>query len=739
MKKFLKTIVWVVPVLLICFLLLPFVMSEREKENPQEMNMRFSEPQVYSGNPFTAFMDRLRNVFASNREQDRWQEGEEGPSSAKNISGKGKKKNKSRAAAMRSKNSHKLAAKSAKGRNNSARAKQGGENNSLDLPDSDEWVIGEQKMPLVAAKGLHETKLTDSPYERQKAAQSASGLIAAEDTIPTATFGKANSLWDTYVASPLKHLFGKGEKQRNAQDRTAPAFRKGRNAANAATPSEADSSDTPVFDRSNAIASINNLIGDIATMRADAAYPNPTTAKEREARERMIAQETRNEIVRLNKSFLEYQEQIFEENPTEHVDVVAALLSTPLQLYKGSDFEDMDQDSDTQTKENSKAPHWDNLKYVRAVPWETNLEKLTAKQDKTEEEKTKERFADGKMEREKLENSILFVYGVAEGENGKASFISDEDFALMDPNNDNTGNLEISDESKLKKFANQNSSDEHLFLADLLPNNRTADMAYTYRKSSDNAGGGTAPVAQGNGNNSPQTPLYWAAAALTKENGSAVGPLAVTVRFAGAEYTGIDLDESLKQQYVKKDFPRLMESRQMRQSVYNRGWERVKATVSPDTLSPKDYQALLKDLKEEYDTVMQNYYSDASAEKRNAEYQKQAQYNLDKNSMFPVTPQKLAETPAAKAVDRETFLKLGHSEEQDNQTRDMPTNLVTGYIVLNKTINNYPSSKELANDISKAWQEATGFALQNLTTVLYREKFRQQQQPSAHSAKKDAL
>ena len=376
MKKLLKTLGWGVPVLLVCFLLLPFVLSEREKENPQEMELRFSEPQIYSGNPFTAFMDRLRSVFSTDREKDSpTAEDNATLLSLGNTSSKNKSKNHRRAATARSKNRNKLASSgSAKAETGNQPLTADSDGDTLDLPQTDEWVIGEQKMPLVAAKGMHETKLTDSPYERQRAVKSADDLIAAQENIPQSVSGKKGSIWDTYVVSPLKHLFGKNNDKANATERAMPqiAYRRSVRANEDYSVGNADTSDKGnLSNHHNAAARIHNMIDDIAAMRANMQYPNPKTDSERESRERMIAAERKKITQDLNRAYTaeaEKQKRIFGPIPNQ--------MEALIDLSK----------KEKEEKEKEKEEEEEKTKdyFIRLAPWETQQE-FMKEHDKAQE------------------------------------------------------------------------------------------------------------------------------------------------------------------------------------------------------------------------------------------------------------------------------------------------------------------------------------------------------------------
>lgn len=731
MKKGLKIIGWTLFSVFLIALVLPFIVSEQnsEKDGP---NMNITGPQVYSSNPFTNMMDRLRNRFGSKRGIDVTDEdaSETLLSDGKNSKNNYKNKHKKRASLKRNKKNNKFA----KGAGKSETSQQNGASASaqdpLNLPETNDWVLGEQTMPLVSAKGMHETKLTDPVYARQKAAQEAGKLLEPKDEIPAA--GPAKKSKSGGIFSPIKNWLGIGERKADKQAGTA-----GRNAVSATRTgskgnnASSGSNNIKPFDRQSAVNDINNMINSIATMRADAKYPNPKTAKEREARDRMIKEEMRNETIRLNKNFVSFQQKIMEEKPQEQqsVDVVQELLSKPLQLLTDNFA--------TEAADPGKFK-LDYLKHVRAVPWKTHLEELL--QGNTNLPNNRSRRKEPK---EELENSILLVYGPAMGENGRASFITPDDYALLDPNSDVT--IDSFTESKLKDFANkkqdiklENNEKENpnfsladvlfadndkeqskVYLVDLLYNNHFADMVYFYRDATQDHTQASAPQTKENSNNTQD--YWWVSTPQTKENSVSVGPLVLTMRMMGADFAGVELDEQQIERY-KQDFKTLQNSPKIRASREEKKRDMTEAILDKSQYnSEKEYQETVQVLLD-VENANTNYDEDK-------EYEKQAIYNLKGRSMTLVSGDKLrGQNKATKAIYRGDFLKLAAKENEENEHRDKPTNFVTDYIVLDNPVSSFKSAREMAVGLSKAWENDMGFALRDLSKISLQMNMQQQNQ-----------
>ena len=339
MKKTIKIVGWILFCAVLLALTLPFVFSDKtEADGP---SMKVASPQVYSANPFTQMMNRLRNLFANNKDEDVFASAgkTETDQTAASSPRRAALKN-SRAANKRNKKENKRAL--LKDRTGNAVSDE-----NAAAPDSlnaefpaDDWVLGEQKAPQIAAKGMHETKLTDSVYARQRAQANTEGLLASAasaDTaaaIPTARTAGKTSAWQTYVANPIKHLFGL-DKKNSASSGNGSAGRSGLGAGaiasasggrSAARSGSSRSAATPAESRRRTMDNINETIRDIATLRADMKYPNPQTDRERAAREQMIRKEIIREKVKQNNAFLQ-QIQKEERRQPPQKDVLESLIT----------------------------------------------------------------------------------------------------------------------------------------------------------------------------------------------------------------------------------------------------------------------------------------------------------------------------------------------------------------------------------------------------------------------------
>ena len=695
MKKTLKAIGWIVFSVLLITLVLPFIVAERENETA-DPQLNITSPQVYSANPFSKLLSRLSDIFSTDRGENLQATNDNNGQTAPNAK---KSKNKTRASLARDKKRNKSDKRTGKNKTQKGRTNEAADNeNTLDLPET-EWVIGEQKMPLIAIKGMHETKLTDPAAKRAKAEKNAAQFLEDNDQIPTAVPAK-KSTWDSMV-SPIKKFFGLNEKGTNKISRRAN-IASNSNSRTRGSDSSVNNASISSFDRQSAVNDINNMLNSIATMRADAKYPNPKTAKEREARERMIKEEMRNETIRLNKKYLDYQKQLMEENPQESVNVIGELSKEPMDLSKSSD------------KDNIPLEKIGVPKYARAVPWETEFEKRTAEGNNDYLKFINSDHFDNKQPQNELDNSILLIYGQAEGNNGFISLHSKE-------NQQNGISAEALLTNKLISF-NEDKVQDNTNMVELIYNNRLADMEYFYR----HLGCGDTTI------------CYGAAAPYTKENSLAVGPLAFTIRkMAGANFKGMEIDENEAQKYTQ-NLIELMESPAGRKALYDRGWDRVKELVDQgDDISEQAYQAALQEQKELYDEEMEKYFSDENKPNRIKEYETQAKYNLAKRSITLVTEDQLTnQRNATKAAYRPDFEKLASKENEQNEHRDNPTNLATDYIVLDKPISSFESSAEMAEGLLKAWENATGFVLNDLAQTLLQMRLQQQNRTSQAATQK---
>jgi len=645
MKKTLKIIGWTLFSVFLIALILPFIVSERNNETGgPEMNI--AGPQVYSSNPFTNMMDRLRNIFASKRGIDLPDENSSDTLLSVGKKSKNKDKNKKRASLNRSNKDNKFAkgaGKSETNRQNGASA----QGDPLNLPETNEWVIGEQTMPLVAAKGMHETKLTDPVYARQKAAQQTENLLEQKDEIPGAgteeksTFGK--------LFSPIKNWLGIGEKKADKQasgkanDFIVSATRSGVRGAR----SSSGQNDMESFDRQSAVNDISNMINSIATMRADAKYPNPQTAKEREARDRMIKEETRKEINRLNKDYLVYLQQKMAETPQEHVDVVGKLVLNPwsANIEKSSDLisdENLPIESTSgenlkkvlNSKQGEMLKNTLNSKYVKAVPWKTIGEIQTEKM--LQQIQTEGALSENNREPSKLKGNennppVLLIYGMAEGKNGMLSFL-EQSLA----NRDEQVSQAYADSKKIDSLQDDTKSNT-------VPpwfNNRAEDMQTLYRI-----------------RGCDKTNCHWVLNSVTEDkNGPALYPVRTTMALAGRKNEEIpsDIREKIAPQFIEA-FIEKMESDESKQSYFEQS---------------KKYYLEREDMDEnaaeaEAQWVIDGLYSDANKSARIKEWTKQAKYNLDANTFLPITEEELPEL-VQNIVDRGGNVIAGSQEEEYN-------------------------------------------------------------------------
>ena len=644
MKKTLKIIGWTLFSVFLIALVLPFIVSEQrsEKDGP---NMNITGPQVYSSNPFTNLMDRLRNMFGSKRGIDVSDEDASGTllSDGKNSKNNHKNKNKKRASLKRNKKDNKFA----KGAGKSETSQQNGSSASaqdpLNLPETNDWVIGEQTMPLVSAKGMHETKLTDPVYARQKAAQEAGKLLEPKDEIPAA--GSAEKSKSGGIFSPIKNWLGIGEKKADKQasgkanDFIASATRSGVRGAR----SSSGQNDMGSFDRQSAVNDINNMINSIATMRADAKYPNPTTAKEREARDRMIKEETRKEINRLNKDYLAHLQQKMAETPQEHVDVVEKLILNP---WTASDAKVSDENVPIESKRGEMLLNTLSSKYVKAVPWKTIGEIQTEKmiQQIRQEGILKENNQEPKKLAENNDNPpILLIYGTANGENGMLSFMNQS--------------LENSSESVTQAYANQKkekssqkqeilqeqeNSEKKAEINSVPPwfNNRAEDMQTLYRI-----------------RGCDKKKCHWVLNSLTEDkNGPALYPVRTTMALAGRknEENPGNIKEKIASQYTEA-FIEEMESDKSKQYYFEQAKKNYLEMDNMDEAAAEDEARWLTG----------QLYSDANKSARIKEWTEQSQYNFDSNTFLPITEEELPEV-IQDVVERGGNVIAGSQEEEYN-------------------------------------------------------------------------
>lgn len=282
MKKTIKTGLMIALFIVCLFLLLPFVVNERHNEqNPTQMQPQ--QPQVYSTNPLTALMQRVKDLFAPRREDATLAD-------AKTQARKNGKNKKTRAAHKKQTGEHELATAA----NN--RSGNAGETDGAYSPYS----------PQQYDFALYQNSAQGTPAT----ANSGNAKLAANNSL----FREAAPAED----SPTSRImaFWKEKISRNS----------GKKIAAANTPKSIDSvkaADIKYHSATVATDSISNrsgrdtnqIINDIATLRANAKYPNPQTQAERLAREQMIKDETERYQKKLHDLY--WKHLIHPDNPDD--------------------------------------------------------------------------------------------------------------------------------------------------------------------------------------------------------------------------------------------------------------------------------------------------------------------------------------------------------------------------------------------------------------------------------------
>ena len=168
--------------------------------------------------------------------------------------------------------------------------------------------------------------------------------------------------------------------------------------------------DSKNFNRGEAAQKLDNMINDIATMRADARYPNLSNERDREAHDQMIRDERIREINSSNDSYIASQNALAAattqmQTESGGQDVMDALLETPMKI-------DVDQlGVPLETRQRGSV-----IKYIPAAKWKSLAELVQS----GEFEMTPERMQQMAKLREKdaQRPPVLLLFSKAKGSEG---------------------------------------------------------------------------------------------------------------------------------------------------------------------------------------------------------------------------------------------------------------------------------------------------------------------------------
>ena len=274
MKKNVKTGLLIALFLVCGFLLLPFIIQEHKNEQNGEQ-MRTAEPQIYNGNPLSTWLARAKNLFAPrNRQAD---------------ATKADAKDTSRAS--------RAAAKHKKGK------KTGGKNAAANTQDGQDAAESTNGSTAYAPKNydfaLYDVNSTDTPVAAgaAQAGPTNAPLFAAQPNAARLSAAERRRFFSKRSANTDATALAAKDKDVLARNNLSMANYLAPVAQNAAVAGTAAAQTSGGSGRKNfrnrTQKEIDQAVNDIATLRANAKYPNPKTEAERLARERMLREEMR--------------------------------------------------------------------------------------------------------------------------------------------------------------------------------------------------------------------------------------------------------------------------------------------------------------------------------------------------------------------------------------------------------------------------------------------------------------
>lgn len=302
----------------VIFLSLPFFVDEEKVPSKPALL-----PQIYTANPLTPFMQHFRRFMKEMTNQFDKQEAsavQSGKNETAKAKSKANKKSLLSRASGRIKDAWKKTAAPAKQNKESqiALAQDGqapSDSDLLALQNSGDYVLGQQHAPLVAAKGMHDIK-TKEAYENYMRSSDYkpddNEIFLPRSNKMAAVAGVSNFKQEGAAARrPLNNLFS-ASKGSNTGRISSRSTRSG-----ASSPADI------AQERAQAWKEIDDKIADTARLRASIKYPNPKTAKEREARDKMIQQEQANLIREINDAYI--HDLFGQEQAQEQVAVAPAV------------------------------------------------------------------------------------------------------------------------------------------------------------------------------------------------------------------------------------------------------------------------------------------------------------------------------------------------------------------------------------------------------------------------------
>ena len=312
-----KKIFIIIVVLFALFLSLPLFVSEEALPSKPSLL-----PQIYTANPLTPLMERLRR-FAKELSKSSADEEIMAQTGEQNGKKEGKKKSFLARATDRLKDAWRNSGTFRKKQGSVSGSNFSDENEArlqealaaLAGGNSGEYVLGQQRAPQVSAKGMHDIK-TKAAYEvymrssnykpadepvfvPRSTKTTAAGRVAAQ-AVQSSDEGKSKNPFKSLLNFRReKNKGGSSSSARSSDNRTNPAA-------------------STAQGRAKAWKDINRSIADIARMRADMKYPNPKTERERQARERMITEETAKQIREINDVFVADLAQTVTQNQQQN-------------------------------------------------------------------------------------------------------------------------------------------------------------------------------------------------------------------------------------------------------------------------------------------------------------------------------------------------------------------------------------------------------------------------------------
>lgn len=208
MKKITKIVLFVCAIALILFLLLPFLETSSPKKNVANGTDAKAQPQIFTSNPLTELVGRIARFF------NKRQTAEEHPrtmSAAEADEMFGPAQNGPRYAAADN-------PQSAGASQFPADAYAA---NFYPQNEDGDWVLIRQTAPEGATRGMHEINVKDNAYDRY-VAQERQARFTPVMRQPSATQAVPDSRL-ARIFSPVKHLFGAGEKSAASGALTADA------------------------------------------------------------------------------------------------------------------------------------------------------------------------------------------------------------------------------------------------------------------------------------------------------------------------------------------------------------------------------------------------------------------------------------------------------------------------------------------------------------------------------------